>query len=152
MGLIPGRGNRNPFQHSCLKIPSKEEPGGLGHRVTNGWTQLSTQFVWQPWHFSKRRSHQSNAMPRILSRFLQLLHLYPFSTQDAKWHFAIWLCTYLHMSQVFGFPWFFMTFKRGSQVFCRKSPSCLTPQRWSVLLEGRIPHDSQLGCELWPPG
>ena len=28
-GLIPGEGNGNPLQYSCLEIPQTEEPGGL---------------------------------------------------------------------------------------------------------------------------
>ena len=34
-GRIPGEGNDNPLQYSCLKIPWTEEPGGLwflGHK------------------------------------------------------------------------------------------------------------------------
>ena len=31
-GLIPGSGNGNPFQYSCLGLPWTEEPGGLQPR------------------------------------------------------------------------------------------------------------------------
>ena len=48
-GLIPGLGrspggrNDNPFQYSCLKIPWTEELAAIVHRVTQSYTQLSTQ-------------------------------------------------------------------------------------------------------------
>ena len=41
LGRSPGRGNSNPFQNSCGKIPWTEDPGGLLHmgsqRVTCDW-------------------------------------------------------------------------------------------------------------------
>ena len=40
-GGPPGGGNGNPHQHSCLRIPLTEEPGGLQSRgVTKSWTRL----------------------------------------------------------------------------------------------------------------
>ena len=41
-GRSPGEGNGNPLQYSCLKIPWREEPGGLQSMgATKGQTRLS---------------------------------------------------------------------------------------------------------------
>ena len=40
---IPGGGNGNPPQYSCLEIPWTEDPAGLQSMgVTKSWTSLST--------------------------------------------------------------------------------------------------------------
>ena len=38
---IPGEGNDNPLQYSCLETSWTEEPSGLVHGVAKSQTQLS---------------------------------------------------------------------------------------------------------------
>ena len=48
-GRAPGRGNGNPFQYSCLRIPGTEEPGGLqsvGLQRDYRATEHCTVCVW----------------------------------------------------------------------------------------------------------
>ena len=44
-GRSPGEGNGNPLQHSCLRIPQTEEPGGLQSMGSQSQTRLSD------WHW-----------------------------------------------------------------------------------------------------
>ena len=149
-GFDPWKRKWQPIPGFLSENPKQEEPGGLVHRVTKGWTQTK-HTIW----FDNRDISRN----KEVTRAALCLGFYPdfssystcifFQSQDAKRHFAT-MTLYLP-SHVTGF-WFSLTFKRGSQVSWRKSPSCLTPQRWSVLLRGRIPRDSWLGCEPWPLG
>ena len=40
-GRSPGKGHDDPLQHSCLKIPWSEEPGG--HRVPESQPRLTSE-------------------------------------------------------------------------------------------------------------
>ena len=44
---IPGEGNGNPLQYSCLGNPRTEKPGGLQSWGLQSWTQLRDKHVWE---------------------------------------------------------------------------------------------------------
>lgn len=123
-GFDPGRGNRNPFQDSLSENPKQRGAvSGLVHRVTKGWTQPSTQFVWS--QISDISETKKSSEQCYASDFIQISPVTPlisfFNPRDAKWHFAT-MTLYLpsHVTG-FWFPWFFMTL-RGAVRCSAESP------------------------------
>ena len=88
-GFDPWKRKWQPIPGFLSENPKQEEPGGLVHRVTKGWTQTKHTIWFDNRDISRNKEvTKSSAMPGILSRFLQLLHLYLFSIPGCQMPFC----------------------------------------------------------------
>ena len=80
-GLIPGEGNGNPLQYSCLEIPQTEEPGGLQftglHESGMTWWRNNKEDSLPSLPYSRLGFWKASPTPQfksINSSVLSLLH------------------------------------------------------------------------------